>query len=603
MAVRIIPAQQNMAEGGMPGDDRELRVAAYARVSTDGEDQETSYDAQIAHYTEYISGHPGWVFAGVFADEGISGTSTAKREQFIKLIKACEDGEIDMVITKSISRWARNTIDSLNYIRKLKDLGIPVLFEKEGINTMGTTGELLITIMSSLAQQESQSISQNVRIGLQYGFQKGKPMLVHTRFLGYTKQRGDMALSIVPEEADIVRMIFRDFVEGYSLGEIAHDLTERGIQTPGNGKKWQLSTLQSMLKNEKYMGDLLLQKTYVADFLTKKSKKNDGRFPQYYVENAHPPIVPKEIFMRVQGTMLQMEYEKQVNGKHSQLSNKNALFGKIVCSECGERYKRYKENGALIWRCCTRILNRNGCAGRVIMEEEVTGAMVQAFNLLPKKRDELIRMQERIMWGPLDRLDREIKEIDECRDELEKAISDYAATGHLEQRLIILYCESDEEEADEETAAIKIAEKISELKNKHDALLCEKSELSVQEANIQTLFKMTNAILGLPIETRELLKTGTDNESATAQDADPAACYDLYDFYQRTDNITQRGPVREYDNALARRIVDKFIVNKDGIDVRFKAGITIFIKTPAQIVEAMSDRKHRRKKRAVTNEY
>ena len=198
MAVRIIPAQVRHGAAGTLTNNKILRVAAYARVSTDNEEQETSYEAQVTHYTEYINNHDDWTLVGVFADEGISGTSTAKREQFNKLIEACENGEVDMVITKSISRWARNTLDSLNYIRKLKALGIPIMFEKEGINTMGSSGELLITIMSSLAQQESQSISQNVRIGLQFGFQQGKPMLNQSRFMGYTKKRGDKVLTIVP---------------------------------------------------------------------------------------------------------------------------------------------------------------------------------------------------------------------------------------------------------------------------------------------------------------------------------------------------------------------------------------------------------------------
>ena len=303
MPVRIIPARQPEVRGTAALQPR-LRVCAYCRVSTDNEDQETSYEAQVAHYTDYISNHDGWELAGIFADEGISGTSTAKREQFNRMIAACEAGEVDMVITKSISRWARNTLDSIQNIRKLKALGIPVLFEKENCNTMESSGELLLTILSSLAQQESQSISQNVRIGRQYGFQRGKPMLTHTTFLGYTKQRGDKELTIVPEEAETVRRIFRDFLEGYTIGEIKEMLEKDGVKTGPGGSIWYHGTIVSMLKNEKFMGDLLLQKSYVVDFLTKERAKNYGEFPQYYVENAHPPIVPKEVFMRVQGELM-----------------------------------------------------------------------------------------------------------------------------------------------------------------------------------------------------------------------------------------------------------------------------------------------------------
>ena len=216
MRVKVIPAQQN-TEGSGSGKDKKLRVAAYCRVSTELEEQESSYEAQVSHYTELISAKKDWILAGIYADEGNSGTSTSGREDFLRLISDCEAHRIDMVITKSISRFARNTLDCLQYIRKLRALEIPVLFEKENINTMGMGGELLVTIMASLAQQESQSISQNVRMGIQYNFQKGKPMLNHKQFLGYTKERGG-ELKIVPEEADIVRQIFRDFLEGMSLG-------------------------------------------------------------------------------------------------------------------------------------------------------------------------------------------------------------------------------------------------------------------------------------------------------------------------------------------------------------------------------------------------
>lgn len=578
MAVRIIPAQQRHASTGAQTESRVLRVAAYARVSTDNEEQETSYEAQVTHYTDYINNHDGWTLAGVFADEGISGTSTAKREQFNKLIEACENGEVDMVITKSISRWARNTLDSLNYIRKLKALGIPVMFEKEGINTMGTSGELLITIMSSLAQQESQSISQNVRIGLQYGFQQGKPMLNHNRFLGYTKKRGDKVLTIVPEEAEIVRMMFRDFLEGYSIGEIVMDLEEQGIKAPCGGDKWQHTTVKSMLMNEKFMGDLLLQKSYIEDFLTKKSLKNDGKFPQYYVENAHPPIVPKEVFMRVQGKLMQMDHDRIENGKKVRMTCKRALFGKLVCGECGDRYKRYIEKNGQVtkWRCHTRSQKRNSCDGRGVTEDEVLNAVITAFNTLPERREDLIRMQERILWGPLDRISREIEAIDSRKSELENSISDYAATGHLDRRTLFIYSD-DNEEIDEETAVERISAEIDELNEKRDALLIQKGDLGIQEANIQTILKLTNAIMRIPVKTKTTLKTGTDDEAVEEPEVDPAACYDLTDFYERTDRITQWGKLKAFDDDLTKRFVDKIVVQQDGIEVQFKAGIAVKI--------------------------
>jgi len=562
MAVRIIPAQQTMPKAAQ--QQKTLRVAAYARVSTDNEEQETSYEAQVSHYTDYINNHDGWTLAGIFADEGISGTSTAKREQFNKMIEACEAGLVDMVITKSISRWARNTVDSLNYIRKLKALGIRVIFEKENIDTMGASGELLITIMSSLAQQESQSISQNVRIGLQYGFQQGKPMLNHSRFMGYTKNRGDKALSIVPEEAEIVRLIYRMFLEGYSVGEIAMELQEQGIKAPCGGVKWQHATVKSMLKNEKFMGDLLLQKFYIKDFLTKKSVKNEGQFPQYYVENAHPPIVPKEVFMRVQGELLRQEENTTRQRCH------NALFGLIFCGECGERYRRYKDKGTVKWRCGKRVTERHSCNGRAVEESEIYDAVIEAFNSLPEKRDEIIRMQERILWGPLGQTSREIDAIDGRKNELEDIISNYAATGHLDRRTLFLYSDEDED-ISEETAIERISTELDALEEKRCTLLIRKGDLGIQETSLHTLLKLVNGIMATEEQQTVMLKTGTDDVTIAK---DPA-CYELADFYERTDRITQWGLVQDYDNDLVRRFVEKILVKQNCIEVKFKGGINV----------------------------
>lgn len=577
MAVRIIPAQQVARRAGAQ-EQKTLRVAAYARVSTDEEAQETSYEGQVQHYTEYINNHEGWELVSVFADEGISGTSTSKREQFNKMIEACEKGEVDMVITKSISRWARNTLDSLNYIRKLKALGIRVIFEKENIDTMGTSGELLITIMSSLAQQESQSISQNVRMGMQYGFQQGKPMLCHTRFMGYTKERGDKVLTIVPEDAEIVRMIYRLFLEGYSIGEIAKELEKRGIPAPCGGRKWPHTTVSSMLKNEKFMGDLLLQKSYIEDFLTKKCVKNEGQFPQYYVENAHPPIVPKEVFMRVQGKMMQIENARQAHGKGTRQMNENALFGLIVCGKCRERYRRYKgrKNEATRWRCSKREAMRHSCSGRAVKEDEVMEALVIVFNQMPERRDELIRMEERILWGPLDQISRELDAIEKRKNDLESLISDYAVSGHIDRRTLFIYSENDEQPS-EEAVIDRISAELEELDEKRNALLIQKGDLGIQGANLHTLLKLTDGIM-MKGERRsgEVLMTGTDGVAITMP-KDPA-CYELADFYERTDEITQWGAVTEYDNNLVRRFVKEILVKADSLEVKFKAGISVEVK-------------------------
>ena len=286
--VMLIPARRQVGNNARKQEEEKpkLRVAAYCRVSTDSDEQATSYEAQVEHYTEYIQKNPDWEFAGIYADDGISGTNTKKREEFNHMIDDCKAGNIDMIITKSISRFARNTLDCLKYIRQLKDMNIPVLFEKESINTMDAKGEVLITIMASLAQQESQSLSQNVKLGLQYRYQQGKVQINHKRFLGYTKD-ADGNLIIDPEQAEIVKRIYREYLEGLSMDKIAAGLEHDGILTGAGGKRWHTSTINKILRNEKYIGDALLQKTYTTDFLNKTRVKNNGLVPQYYVEGNH----------------------------------------------------------------------------------------------------------------------------------------------------------------------------------------------------------------------------------------------------------------------------------------------------------------------------
>ena len=297
--VILIPAKRQVGNNIKKADKPKLQVAACCRVSTDSDEQATSYEAQIEHYTEYIAKNPNWVLAGIFADEGITGTNTKKCNEFNRMIDECMAGNIDMIITKSISRFARNTLDCLKYIRQLKDKNIPVFFEKESINTMDSKGEVLLTIMASLAQQESQSLSQNVKLGLQYRYQQGHVQVNHNRFLGYTKD-SDGHLVIDPDQAEIVRRICWEYLEGSSMDKIAAGLEADGILTGAGKTKWPTSTINKILRNEKYIGDVLLQKTYTTDFLTKKRIKNNGTVPQYYVKGDHKVIIPKDIFLLVQ---------------------------------------------------------------------------------------------------------------------------------------------------------------------------------------------------------------------------------------------------------------------------------------------------------------
>ncbi|WKB36407.1 recombinase family protein [Terrilactibacillus sp. S3-3] len=268
--VTVIPARTRIGNNIKTETRPKLRVAAYCRVSTDSDEQATSYEVQIEHYTNYIKNNPEWDLAGIFADDGISGTNTKKREEFNRMIEECMEGKIDMIITKSISRFARNTLDCLKYIRQLKDKNIPVFFEKENINTMDSKGEIMLTIMASLAQQESQSLSQNVKLGIQYRYQQGEIQVNHKRFLGYTKDE-NKRLVIVPEEAEVVKRIYREYLEGASLLQIARGLEADGILTAANKPKWRPETLRKILQNEKYIGDALLQKTYTQLISSQKT--------------------------------------------------------------------------------------------------------------------------------------------------------------------------------------------------------------------------------------------------------------------------------------------------------------------------------------------
>ena len=278
--VRMIPARPAVGARKKTENAPKIRVAAYCRVSTDTDEQATSYDAQIEHYTDLIAKHPEWELAGIYADDGISGTNTKKREEFNRLIDDCMAGRVDMVISKSISRFARNTLDCLKYIRQLKEKNIAVFFEKEAINTLDAKGEVLLTIMASLAQQESQSLSQNVRLGLQYRYQQGKVQVCTNRFLGYDKdEEGNLVIN--PEEAEVVKRIYREYLEGKSYYAIGQGLTADGIRTAAGNDYWLASTLKKILTNEKYIGDALLQKTVTTDFLNKKRVVNKGIVPQY----------------------------------------------------------------------------------------------------------------------------------------------------------------------------------------------------------------------------------------------------------------------------------------------------------------------------------
>jgi len=393
--VTMIPAVENRFTNVLSINYAKKRVAAYARVSTDNEEQITSYEAQVDYYTRHIESNPAWQMVEVYSDEGISATSTKKRDGFNKMIADSLNGKIDLIITKSVSRFARNTVDTLTTVRQLKEKGVEVFFEKEQIYTLDSKGELLITIMSSLAQEESRSISENVTWGQRKRFADGKVSLPYGQFLGYEKGE-DGFPKIVESEAKTVRLIYKLFLEGKTPSGIAKYLSERGILTPSGKEKWQSSTVLSILKNEKYKGDAMLQKTFTVDFLTKKKKVNEGEIPQYYVENSHPGIVSPEVFDLAQHELKKRKSSKGYNTGGSPFSSK------IVCGECGSFYgskvwhstSKYKRT---IWQCNHKFKNDEKCSTPHIYEETLKQAFIEVFNGLVENKAEILQDYESII--------------------------------------------------------------------------------------------------------------------------------------------------------------------------------------------------------------
>ena len=357
---------------------KKRRVAAYARVSTDSDEQFTSFEAQVDYYTKYIESNPEWENVGIYTDEGISGTQTKYRKGFQKMIEDALHGKIDLIVTKSVSRFARNTVDSLTTIRELKAHKVEVFFEKENIYTFDSKGELLITIMSSLAQEESRSISENVTWGVRKGFSDGKFSLGYKRFLGYEKGP-DGRPKIVEEEAKIIKEIYGLFLEGYSTRQIADELNLKGCRTASNKGKWNISSVLSILKNEKYKGEAILQKTYTVDFLTHETRKNNGELPQYHVKNSHEAIIPIEEWEMVQ---IELERRNKLNGKYSFTS----IFStKLICGDCGGYYGQKVWHSTDKYRRCVLQCNKKfsgeiKCKTPAITEQQIKEAFVKSFN-------------------------------------------------------------------------------------------------------------------------------------------------------------------------------------------------------------------------------
>ncbi|MFK4305290.1 site-specific DNA recombinase [Paenibacillus sp. RC254] len=362
------------------------KVAAYCRVSTDSEEQKESYTNQVNHYTQYIQNNLEWEMADIYADEGITGTNTKNRTQFNRMIQDARNGKLDLILVKSISRFARNTLDLLKYVRELKSLGVAVFFERENINTLDTTGEVLLTILSSLAQDESRNISENSRWGILRGFQNGKVFCNTTRFLGYDKdEHGELVIN--EPEAEIVRRIYEEYLDGKSYQAIARGLMRDHIKTVTGGDTWWDSSITLILTNEKYYGALLQQKTVTVDFLTHKRVRNKGQEQQYLIEDNHEPIVSKELFEAVQKEKeWRAKLKGNVMGDSKRYSSKYALSSKVYCGCCGAIFKRRTWNSnnlskKVVWQCKTYVnKGKVACDAKSVDEQVLHSAFVRLFN-------------------------------------------------------------------------------------------------------------------------------------------------------------------------------------------------------------------------------
>lgn len=375
-------------------------------MSTDQEEQLLSYENQVRFYTESINSNPEYECAGIYADEGISGTNTKKRDEFNRMIADCRAGKIDRIITKSISRFARNTLDCLNYVRELKGLGIGVTFEKEAIDTLDAKGEVLLTILSSLAQDESRNISENSTWGIRKRFEIGQHKMSTKRFLGYDADENGK-LVVNKKQAKIVERIFMEFLWGKTTDYIKRIFEREGVVNWDGGTKWQSTTISSMLENEKFKGDTLLQKSYTTDFLTKKRVQNEGEIQQYYIEDDHEAIIAPWLWECVQLEMKRRErYLEEHNiTRFSQNTEVNPFSSKIICGECNMAFARKgwrtPSGDRKVWQCSERYKVKGvlGCGNRHIYEDTLIEIYLMAWNRLLECREMLVSEWEEKMQG------------------------------------------------------------------------------------------------------------------------------------------------------------------------------------------------------------
>lgn len=489
--VIVIPAKLELTERKRL--HCQLRVAAYCRVSTDDEEQLTSYEAQQTYYTDKIMTNPEWTMAGIFADEGITGTKATKRPEFLKMIRKCKQKKIDLILVKSISRFARNTVDCLNYIRLLKSLGIAVQFEKEGINTLNEDSEMLTTIMGAFAQAESESISQNVKWGVRQAMKEGRVSIRYKCLYAY-EEGEDGNPKIIEHEAVVVRSIFEKFLAGYSIQMIKDELEKDHSPAPMGGSEWSTAGIRNILKNEKYCGDVLMQKTFTADPISGKKMRNTGQLPMYLIQDHHVAIVDRDTYNAVQAEFARRVSVKAPSSKNAptgqaRYSAKYALTGLVVCGECGTLYRRlvWNKRGQKrpVWRCCSRLdYGTKYChESPTIYEIPLKAAILDAINSMMSGKEVLLGQIE-----------------DAMRMELIPLPGGTMSAGDIERKIKALEAEFNElfESAREEpNGFMKYTADFQRITNEIAALKDRKSYLLEQQQNDSVANKRIRDAMGL----------------------------------------------------------------------------------------------------------
>ncbi len=472
--VTMIPAKKKIQEVGASG--ALVRVAAYCRVSTEEENQQNSYATQISYYTDYINSNPNWKMVGIFADEGISGTRTKNRTQFNKMITMARRHRIDLILCKSISRFARNTVDCLDFVRELKSLGVTVIFEKENINTSSMTSEFAISLYASFAQAESESISKNVTWGIEKSFREGKVRYQLGNMLGY-RMGDDGKPYIVESEAEIVRKIFRMYADGYTSQEIADELVKNGDKRRDGTTNWTRNHVYQILQNEKYVGDAVCQKTYTVNCITHERAKNHGEKPMYHIQDCHDAIIDRDTYdtVRLELQKRKIDAKRGVREK-GRYHTKYCLSRIMVCPHCGSAYKRTtwisKGEKVGVWRCSnrmdgTKLPKRKRCTKAPSYHEDVLQrTILEAVNSLVGKPDgvrEAISKSKESLTAETQTIDSKIVEIMKKLSDIEsqRDIILESVTGSMFEQMSDELKSLNNEESE-------YAEKLIELKRKKE---------------------------------------------------------------------------------------------------------------------------------------